>query len=341
MSMKDQICIGIIGCGKIAVTRHIPEYAENPNVRLVGYYDFVPARAAALAEQYGGQTYDSVDVLLSDPSIDAVSICTANSTHAELTVRALQAGKHVLCEKPMAITEVECRAMCEAAANTEKKLMIAQNQRYMSVHVRARELLESGILGRVLTFQTTFGHSGPDNWSVDKGTGNWFFSKSKGGFGALADLAVHKIDLIQYLLASPIVEVKAMLGTLDKCKPDGSPAEVEDNAQLLCRAESGMTGTVTASWTRYGEEDNSTVICGTNGVMKIDPATDTIQVELDNRDRIVYHVAKQNKSGVMDAFAACILRDEEPPVSGESVLTAMQVIFAAVQSAKEPGTVVS
>lgn len=107
--------IGIIGCGKIAQVRHIPEYAAHPAARLAGYYDLNQERAQALAEQWGGQAYPTWEALLTDPAIDAVSICAANTAHAELTIAALRAGKHVLCEKPMATTLADCEAMAAAA----------------------------------------------------------------------------------------------------------------------------------------------------------------------------------------------------------------------------------
>ena len=107
--------IGIIGCGKIAQVRHIPEYAAHPQARLAGYYDLNQERAQALAAQWGGQAYPTWEALLADPAIDAVSICAANTAHAELTIAALRAGKHVLCEKPMATTLADCEAMAAAA----------------------------------------------------------------------------------------------------------------------------------------------------------------------------------------------------------------------------------
>ena len=107
--------IGIIGCGRIAQERHIPEYAENPDAELAGFYDINMERAAELADKYGGKAYASYEELLNDPKIDAVSVCAANSAHAEITIAALKAGKHVLCEKPMGVTYEECKSMTEAA----------------------------------------------------------------------------------------------------------------------------------------------------------------------------------------------------------------------------------
>lgn len=107
--------IGIIGCGKIAQVRHIPEYADHPEAKLLGFYDINYARAAELAQKHGATAYETVDALLENPDIHAVSICAANFAHAELTIAALRAGKHVLCEKPMAITLEECEAMVAEA----------------------------------------------------------------------------------------------------------------------------------------------------------------------------------------------------------------------------------
>lgn len=149
------IRIGIIGCGKIAQVRHLPEYAANPHVELAGYYDLNTQRAQEMAAQYGGKVYESYFDLLNDPSIDAVSICVENRSHAEITTYALYAGKHVLCEKPMAVTLAECESMVAAAERNGKHLMIGHNMRFDPVHRKAKELLDGGIIGDIITFRTT------------------------------------------------------------------------------------------------------------------------------------------------------------------------------------------
>ena len=116
------IRVGIIGCGKIAQVRHLPEYAANPHVELAGYYDLNTQRAQEMAAQYGGKVYESYFDLLNDPSIDAVSICVENRSHAEISTAALYAGKHVLCEKPMAVTLAECESMVAAAERNGKQV---------------------------------------------------------------------------------------------------------------------------------------------------------------------------------------------------------------------------
>ena len=188
------IRVGIIG--KIAQVRHLPEYAANPNAQVVAYYDKNMARAEEMAAKYGGKVYDSFYQLIDEPDIDAVSICVENRSHAEICTAALYAGKHVLCEKPMAVTLAECESMVAAAERNGKHLMIGHNMRFDPVHRKARKLLESGIIGDVITFRSVFGNSGPEGWSPDRDA--WFFDKNKAAMGALSDMGIHKVDLLQY-----------------------------------------------------------------------------------------------------------------------------------------------
>lgn len=338
--------VGIIGCGKIAQTRHIPEYMGNPYTEIAGYFDSNQVRADRLAQENGGTAFVSVDALLADPTIDAVSVCTANHTHAALSVRALRAGKHVLCEKPMATTLRDCNAMVAAASEAGKVLMIDQNQRLLAGHRKAKELLAAGAIGKILTFRTTFGHGGPESWSVD-GAQSWFFDKKKAAMGALADLGVHKTDLIQYLTDSTIVAVNAVTATLDKRDPAGNPAAVDDNAICIYRMDNGVLGTMTASWTYYGLEDNSTILYGTEGIMRIYDRPDApVQVMTKAGETRTYQTGwiqtndNQTVSGVIDAFVECIRTGAEPELSGASVLPAMRAVFAALEAAETGKTII-
>ena len=338
--------IGIIGCGRIAQERHIPEYAENPDAELAGFYDINMERAAELADKYGGKAYASYEELLNDPKIDAVSVCAANSAHAEITIVALKAGKHVLCEKPMGVTYEECKSMTEAARESGKYLMIGQNQRLAKAHVKAKELLEAGEIGDVITFRTTFGHGGPETWSIDPGKNTWFFDKSKARMGAMADLGIHKTDLIQYLLSQNVVETTAKLTTLDKKGADGELIGVDDNAFCIYKMSGGAVGTMTASWTYYGAEDNSTILYGTEGIMRIyDDPDHSIVVISRSGERREYDVDSiqtndnQTKSGVIDLFMESIVKEVEPEISGESVLNAMKAVFASIESSEKGCTV--
>lgn len=107
--------VGVIGCGSIAKQRHGYEYFHNANVEIKGFFDRRQERVEALTALYGGRVYATIDEMLADSEIDAVSVCLANAAHAEVSIKALRAGKHVLCEKPMAVTLEECEAMLSAA----------------------------------------------------------------------------------------------------------------------------------------------------------------------------------------------------------------------------------
>ena len=335
--------IGIIGCGKITEVRHAPEYAENPNCQLVAFFDVVPERAKALAEQYGGTAYDSIEALLAS-DVDAVSVCVANAYHAQASIQALKAGKHVLCEKPMATTPEDCEAMVAAAKAAGKFLMIGQNQRLAKAHVKAREIIESGEMGKVITFETHFAHPGPEGWTGVRDS--WFFDKKVASFGVMADLGVHKTDLIHYLTGKKIVRTSAVLATLDKTFSDGRPITVDDNAYAIYTMEDGVVGTMHVSWTNYGNENNSTKIYMEGGVLRMydDPKYSLI-VEKRDGEVIPYELdlltsnkeqtsGGRTSTGVIDAFVESIITNTPPAISGESAMHAMKVVFANEQSAQ-------
>ncbi|MBP3539263.1 MAG: Gfo/Idh/MocA family oxidoreductase [Oscillospiraceae bacterium] len=339
--MNDKIRIGILGCGKIAQVRHIPEYADNPDCELRAFYNPSRQRAEDMAAKYGGRVYDSAEELLADPEIDAVSVCAANYAHAELAIKALKAGKHVLCEKPMATTIEDCEAMAEAARESGKFLMIGHNQRLAKAHVKAKELIDEGLIGNIISFRTTFGHGGPETWSINPGKNTWFFDKKRAAMGAMADLGVHKTDLIHFLTGQRVVRTTARLTTLDKRGEDGKLIGVDDNAVCIYELSGGAFGTMTASWTFYGAEDNSTILYGTKGIMRIydDPAH-SIVVKLADGEERTYDVEQiqtndnQTKSGVIDLWIDCLKNNRAPEISGESALYAMRAVFASIKSSE-------
>ena len=332
--------IGIIGCGKIAQVRHIPEYLANPDTEITALYDLNTGRARSLADSLNASACTSVDELL-DADLDAVSVCTSNDSHAEITIKALKKGLDVLCEKPMATRLEDAKAMAEAARESGKVLMIGQNQRLNGTHVRARELIRRGEIGKVISFQTVFAHGGPETWSVDPGRNTWFFDRKKAVMGAMADLGIHKTDLIRFLLDDDVAGVSACLATLDKKGADGTPIAVDDNAFVIYRMKSGVIGTMKASWTNYGEEDNSTLIFGQDGVMKIFASPEhSIEIVKASGERDYYDVEKiqtndsQTSSGVIDAFVRS-LKARRAEISADDVLRSMDAVFAAIRSSEE------
>ena len=333
------IRVGIIGCGKIAQVRHLPEYAANPNAEIMAYYDKNRARAEEMAAKYGGSVCDTYFDLLNRDDIDAVSVCVENRSHAEISTAALYAGKHVLCEKPMAVTLAECESMVAAAERNGKYLMIGHNMRFDPVHRRAKQLLDRGVIGDVITFRTVLGNSGPEGWSEDRDA--WFFDKNKAAMGALSDMGIHKVDLIQYLLNQKVIETTAKIVTLNKRDANGDLISVDDNALCILKMSGGALGTLAASWTVYGHECQSTCLYGTKGIMLIysEPSSPIIVSDMEG-NRTSYNLdVPHNGTGVIDEFVDALVNDRQPEVSGREALTVMRSIFASIKSSNISRTV--
>jgi predicted dehydrogenase len=327
--------VGIIGCGSIAQHRHLPEYKMNKNVEIVAVCDVNEQRAIEVGKQYGAKVYINYEELLASGTVDAVSVCTPNYLHAPISIAALKSGVHVLCEKPMATSKEEAQAMIQATKESGKKLMIGHNQRFVSSHQKARQLIESGEIGKIYSFRTTFGHGGPEQWSVD-GKESWFFQKDEAFIGAMGDLGVHKTDLLRYILGEEIVEVGAFVQTSAK-----DFANVDDNAVCVLKTESGIIGTLAASWAYVGKEDNSTIIYGEKGILHLeDHPTYSLIVQYASGEVVNYELSKiqsndeggQSNTHVIEEFVSAILEDKEPAVSGEEGAKSLSVILAALES---------
>ncbi|UOE61864.1 Gfo/Idh/MocA family oxidoreductase [Priestia filamentosa] len=333
----EKIRVGVIGCGSIAQHRHLPEYKMNKNVEIVALCDKNEERVHRVAEEYGAKPYTDYKELIESGTVDAVSVCTPNYLHAEISIYALNQGLHVLCEKPLATSREEAEAMIEAEKRSGKKLMIGHNQRFVSSHQKARELIKNGEIGRVFSFRTTFGHGGPAQWSVE-GKESWFFKKEEAIIGAMGDLGVHKTDLLRYLLDEEFAEVGAFVE--DHAKDYG---DTDDNAVCVLKTKSGIIGTLAASWAYMGKEDNSTIIYGEKAILRLeeDP-TYSLIVQYANGETVNYQLGKiqtnddggQHNTGVINAFIQCIVEDESSPVSGEEGLKSLSVVLAALESSR-------
>lgn len=336
----NKIRIGFIGCGSIARHRHVKELSNNLNVTMVAFCDIVEERAKEMAIEHGGDVYIDYKDLLKRDDIDAVFVLCCNNVHARITIDALNAGKHVLCEKPMGITEEECIQMIEAADINHKTLMIGHNQRLLPAHEKAHEIIQSGKYGKVISFRITFGHKGCEYFSRG-GKATWFFKKEPSGFGTCADLGVHKADLIHFLLDEKVREVSAFADTLSKTNDKGELIEVEDNAVCLLRMQSGIMGTLSASWT-YAQEDNSTTIYMENAVMKLyAPEEEDIQIfNIDGKKEVINLGGIQTndnqfKSGIPDEFINSLIEKRNPCINGNDGMAGLKVIIACLESSKE------
>ena len=136
----QKLKVAVIGCGSIAKYRHLIEYKNNDAVEIVAVCDIVEERATEMASEYNAKSYTSYEELLKNEELDAVSVCLPNYLHAPVSIAALNAGCHVLCEKPMATSKEEAEDMIKAATTANKKLMIAHNQRFVPSHARGSRI---------------------------------------------------------------------------------------------------------------------------------------------------------------------------------------------------------
>ncbi len=228
---------GIIGAGIIADTRMAPALAASPNSELVAVHARRRNRAEAFAQRHGARrVYDRVESLVEDEEVDGVYIASPNSLHAEHTLLAARHGKHVLCEKPMAMNPAECQEMIDACAQNGVKLMIAFMMRFHACHQRARRLAADGFLGQLVLAEATCPFYLPDL------TRTWRFEPRLSAGGVVMDVAVHLMDVLRYVLDEPIVGVQAALDHA----PDSYPCE--GTASLLLDFQGGSQGVVTVSF---------------------------------------------------------------------------------------------
>lgn len=330
--------IAIVGCGGIAGLRHIPALTKLKQVNISAFFDRDMERAREYSCRYGGgKVFADYEALLADTGIDAVVICTAAGSHSELSVAALKSGKHVLCEKPMATGVEDAIEMVKVSKETTKKLMISHNQRRYEPHMKARDLIKNGEIGKLLTFRTFCGIRGPEFSSVN-GINNAYFNKALSGRGVMSDIGSHRIDLIQYLTGSDFEEVFSYTPTLAKTKMDGSLIDVDDNAFTIAKLSNGEVGVIITSWTSASGNDRMTMLFGSEGVIKIYGEDYPLVLERSNGNKEYFDYSyspKQDETQLTDIdelFVRCIEEDTPPFVSGEDGLKVILVLDAMERS---------
>lgn len=335
------IKVGIIGCGSITILRHAPEYRNNPDSEIAGFFDPIRERAEILAKEYNARIYDSIEEMLEDSGIDAISVNSTNATHSTISIAVMKSGKHVLVEKPMATSLAEARDMVETSNKTDRVLMVAQNQRFVPAHMKARELVESGTLGQISSFRTCFKHGGPEFWAVDKNSSTWYFDKNKVTYGVMGDLGIHKLDLIRYILGSEIESLHSTGATLEKQDPAGKLIGVYDTAYAIMKFKNNIMGSMEISWCNHGIMEDNVVIYGKKGVLRLQSDPDyPLVVEMENGERINWILPEQkNGTGVIDAFVSSLVQHGKSPVGGQDAMNSMVAIEACMESSRTGGWV--
>jgi predicted dehydrogenase len=309
--------------------------AQTPNARITG---LVSGHAEQKAPRYQQQfsipqtsvyTYETYDKIRDNPAIDAVYIGLPNSMHAEYTIRAAEAGKHVLCEKPMAISSAECRKMIDACRAHNVKLMIAYRIHYDPTWQHVRELAHSGAIGDIQGFQGGF--YGP------KREGEWRLDRKLAGGGSLMDLGIYPLNAIRWIAGEEPTSYSAQVAT----KLKGSRfASVEETVEFNMKFPSG---TLASSGSSYGQNGPAYLnICGTNGYIQVQPAFlyDGLKftASTKNGPQSGSNDAKGPYQFVYEAdhFADCIRNNKTPLTAGEEGLADMLAMEAIYKAARAP-----
>lgn len=268
----DKVRIGIIGCGGIANNKHMPALHRLPDVELVAFCDIIVERAEKAAKEYGiegAKVYEDYKELLKDETIDVVHVLTPNREHSFITVDALEAGKHVMCEKPMAINTEEAQKMLDAAKRTGKKLTIGYQNRYRPDSWYLKRACDNGDLGEIYYAKAhAIRRRAVPTWGV-------FLNEEEQGGGPLIDIGTHALDLTLWTMNN--YEPKMVVGSVYKklgdqresgnAWGDWNPEEftVEDSAFGYIVMKDGATIVLESSWAlnSLDVDEAKTSLCGT------------------------------------------------------------------------------
>jgi predicted dehydrogenase len=318
---KGKVRYAVVGVGWIAQEAFMPALAQTGNSELAAIVTGDPKKAKALGRYYGiahRYDYDGYDRMLADGVADAVYLALPNTMHRDYAIRAAQAGMHVLCEKPMAPTEADCRAMIEAAKDNDVKLMVAYRLHFEPATVAAIDIVRRGRIGEPRVFTSVF--------AQQVGVAN---HRTKGGLwaGPLPDMGCYPLNAARHLFAAEPVEVMAFAGRAAEVRFK----EIEEMVSVLLRFPGDRIATFTAS---FGAESiDEYRIVGTKGDLQVQPAF-LFGLGLGHR-LTVGGRTRQRQFPEIDQFGAetkyfseCILRDREPEPDGEEGLADVRAMLA-------------
>ena len=272
-------------------------------------------------------SYDNFDEIRNNKEIQAVYIALPNSMHAEYTIRAAKAGKHVLCEKPMATSIADCKAMIEACQKHKVKLMIGYRCQYNKLHLKAIELIRAGQIGQVQAIEAAFG--------FNIKPGEWRLNKKMAGGGPLMDVGIYCLNASRYLTGEEPADIKAISSVIDH---DGRFNEVEENDGWTMKFPSGI---IASCNTTYGGNGmNFFKVHGSKGAIQMDPAFNYdgmhLKAELADGQKIDQPETEHDPvdfTNEADYFATCVWNDKEPKTDGQEGLRDISLLSQIYQAA--------
>ncbi|MGH7833043.1 MAG: Gfo/Idh/MocA family protein [Candidatus Binatia bacterium] len=323
-----RIRYAVVGLGHIAQAAVLPAFRHaRRNSELVALVSNDPVKLKELASQYRIDhtfSYEQYDDCLRSAEVDAVYIALPNNMHADYTIRAARAGVHVLCEKPMAVTEKQCQAMIQAARKNRVKLMIAYRLHFEEANMKAVEIVKSGKLGDPRIFDSVF------SMQVKKGN---IRTREELGGGTLYDIGIYCINAARYLLQDEPTEVFAYSAA---GKNDPRFKEIDEMTSAVLRFPKDRLAAFTSS---FGAADLASYrIAGTKGDLRVEPAYEYamalgLQLTIDGKARSSKFRKRDQFAPELLYFSDCILKNREPEPSGEEGLADVRVIRALYRSA--------
>ncbi|AQP54188.1 oxidoreductase [Vagococcus penaei] len=346
--------VGIIGCGGIATNKHMPALSKIADVEMVAFCDIDLERAKIAKEKFGtseAKTYEDYQELLSDNTIDLIHVCTPNSSHAAISIAGLESGKHVMCEKPMAKTSIEAKAMVDAAKRTGKKLTIGYQNRFRTDSEYLHAVCADGELGDIYVGKAhAIRRRAVPTWGV-------FLDEEAQGGGPLIDIGTHALDLTlwmmnnyrpKYVVGNTYHKLAATKNAANAWGPwDPEKFTVEDSAFGFITMENGATIFLEASWALNGLDvrEAQTELHGTKGGADMKNG-----LTLNGEDRgLLYERHVELETGGVDfydgegddpalkeaeSWIQAILTDTDPVVKPEEALVVTEILEAMYESAK-------
>ena len=320
--MSDVLSVGVIGAGGIARS-HMNAIKVNDNIQMVAVIDVDADRAGAAAEEFGANAYTDIEPLLANPQVEAVHVCTPHALHADQVVAAAEAGKHVLVEKPMALTLADCDRMIDACDQAGKILMVGQVMRYYPVNRTIQKMIADGEIGQVgHLIRRRYSYFNPT--PAGSGSRHWYLDLEMGGICVLYCFGPHEYDILHWYLNSPVAQVYAQ-GSESTDLYRGQ----KDSYTTMMTHENGAVSVLSQTVVSHTSAHDQYIV-GSEGSMMLTGDKLTVNGE----EVSVEGSSREGMSNQIREFATCCLQDREPDASGHSVRHSMAVIEAAKLSAE-------
>jgi myo-inositol 2-dehydrogenase / D-chiro-inositol 1-dehydrogenase len=335
------IKIAILGAGFISEIHCESYHRFVPDAEVVAVYTRNAEKAQSFAQKHGiSQWYNDLDAIIQSSGADVIDICLPNFLHADATLKAAAAGKHIIIEKPLAVTLEEADAMISACKKAGVKLMYAEELCFAPKYERVRQMVNEGAIGEIYMLKQSEKHSGPHS--------DWFYDINLAGGGVLMDMGCHGIAWFRWMLKN--ARAKSVYATMSTVFHK-QRTKAEDNSVVIIEFENGVTGLVENSWAKHGGMDDRSEVYGTGGVVYADLFMGNAAIAyskngygyaMEKADTTVgwtftifEEAFNQGYPQELKHFIDCVQHNKEPLVTGEDGRAVLEIIYAAYASAAQ------